>query len=383
MTATINAQTIDLASNPGAVTRSVQSQWYARPADQKFPSLDALHAYVSDRRKRAMAYDTDVMHLSFAVNADKRLIDTKAVVTIDKKKTTLAVDPTHWAFGQVCTAVSAPAGYFREQLADRPDIVVTALNYGAAKHASEGVKLLVVDRKNGDGIPRLSSVTSPTYGRIWDADCTAAAKRIIDASNGKFFSPKDWSREKLALFGSDRDVFMFFIDGGSIVDGGGERDQLHRGFFLWNSEVGSKTFGIATFLFRGVCGNFGIWGAEDVRVLKIRHTSGGPARFVTDAIPALEAYTTASAKPLEDAIRKAKQIALPSDTKKFTDFFQSKGFNGAEIRRAVVFADTEEGQHGTLWDMYNGFTAVARHMAYVEAAVDLQKRAGALLEAVM
>lgn len=383
MTTSTNARTIDLATNPNQVTRAAQSQWFMRPSDQKFASLDALHAYVDDRRRRSMAYDADVMHLGFALNPETKTIDVKAVVKLPNKKgMEITTNPTHYAFGQVCSALSAPAGYFREQLVNRPDIITAALNYGATKHVSEGVKMLVVDRKSGVGVPRLAAVTSPTYGRIWDADVATMAKRIIDASGGRFYAPHDWGKEKRALFASDRDVFMFFIDGGSIVDGGGDRDQLHRGFFLWNSEVGSKTFGIATFLFRQVCGNFGIWGAEDVRVLKIRHTSGGPERFVTEAIPALEAYTNASAKPLEDAIRRAKARVLPADTKQFTDFFQKLGFNGAEIRHAIEFADAEEGQHATLWDMYNGFTAVARHMVFVEAAVDLERRAGALMKIV-
>ena len=381
--ATINARTIDSAKNPGQVTRAAQSQGYARPADQKYASLDALTAYVSARRDATSQYDTDVKDLSFAfaepglTPAEPRGIVAKAIVQTGKVQRTIATNPTHYAFGQVCSALAAPAGYFREQLADRPDLVIAALNHGAQKHAKEGVKLMTVDR-DGSTTPRLAAVTSQSYGRIWDADVALAAQRIL-AANDKFYAPLDWSREKRALFASDRDVFMFFIDGGSIVDGGGDRDQLNRGFYLWNSEVGSKTFGIATFLFRQVCGNFGIWGAEDVRVMKIRHTSGGPERFITDAIPALAAYTTASAKPLEEAVRKAKAYALPAKDDEFAEFFKTRGFNAAEVKRAVEHADAEEGQHANLWDMYNGFTAAARHLAYADASVNLQKRAGELM----
>lgn len=375
--ATINARTIDIATNPSQITRAAQSQWYARPADQKYASLDALLAYVSARRDATSQYDSDVKDLSFAINANGKAIDTRAVIQTGRTTRLLTTDPTHYAFGQVCSALAAPAGYFRDQLVDRPDLVVAALNHGAQKRVKEGVKLMTVDRDNGS-LPRLAAVTSQSYGRIWDADVALAAQRIL-ATNDKFYAPLDWGREKRALFASDRDVFMFFIDGGSIVDGGSDRDQLNRGFYLWNSEVGSKTFGIATFLFRQVCGNFGIWGAEDVRVMKIRHTSGGPERFISDAIPALEAYTTASAKPLEDAVRKAKAYALPAKDDAFAEFFKTRGFNAAEVKRAVEHADAEEGQHSNLWDMYNGFTAAARHLAYAEASVNLQKRAGELM----
>jgi len=148
--------------------------------------------------------------------------------------------------------------------------------------------------------------------------------------------------------------------------------------------VGSKTMGIACFLFRGVCGNFGIWGAQDVRVLKIRHSSGGPERFINEAIPALNDYVRMTAKPIEQAVRKAKALELPAASDDFSAWFMSgkngAKFNAAEVRRAVEFADAEEGKHNTLWDMYNGFTAAARQMAFVESKVDMEKRAGQLLE---
>lgn len=385
---TVNDSTINLASNPEGVVRSAQSQWFARPADQKYESLDRLREVVHSRRMRTTEYDTDATRFEFEYNKAAGVIVANNKVPGAKRDMIVRTDPTHYAFGQVCSLVGAPAGYFRDQLRDRPDIIVSALNHGVSKRASEGVKLMVVDRANAKpgqfNLPRLAATTSQTYGRIWDADCVDMAKAIVDRTNGKFYAPLDWSKEKRALFASDRDVFMFFIDGGSIVDGGGSRDQLNRGFFMWNSEVGSKTFGIATFLFRGVCGNFGIWGAEDVRVLKIRHTSGGPERFINEAVPALNEYVNMSAKPLEEAVRKAKALLLPGDDKQeeFSKFFRTRGFNNAEIKKAVDFADAEEGQHATLWDMYNGFTAAARHLAFAEARVDLQRRAGKLMEVV-
>ena len=382
--ANMNDSTINLATNPGAVVRSVQSQWFRRPADHKFESLEKLKAAVDDRRRRAYVEDIDANSFRLVQGKGDDGFHVLTTVKQGKKERVVTTVPTHYAFGQMCSLIGAPAGYFRDKLADKPDIVVQAVNHGMAKRESEGVKLMAVSPRSGNALDRLYAVTSQTYGRIWDADVIAAAQKIVAGTNGRFFAPHDWSRKTRSLFASDRDVFMFFIDGGSIVDGGGERDQLHRGWFMWNSEVGSKTFGIACFLFRGVCGNFGIWGAQDVRVMKVRHTSGGPERFISDAIPALNDYVRMTAKPVEDAVKKAKRLELPTDSDEFATFFMSgkngAKFNAAEIRRATEFADTEEGQHHTLWDMYNGFTAAARQMAFAEAKVDMEKRAGQLLE---
>lgn len=383
--ATMNAATIDAARNPNAVISAPQSQWFRRPADHKFPSLEALRAAVHSRRTRSAEVKADVKSFQFMRQGDHDIV---ARVTLGNKLPTLTLQPTHFSFGQACSLVGAPAGYFRDRLDTRPDIVVAALNHGYAKRESEGVKVMSI-RPKTDGLDKLQAVTSQTYGRIWDADVVDAAMRIIERTGNRFHAPLDWGREKRSLFASDRDVFMFFIDGGSIVEGGGERDQLNRGWFMWNSEVGTQTFGIACFLFRQVCGNFGIWGAQDVRVLKIRHTSGGPARFINEAIPALNDYVRMSAKPVETAVRAAKALELPEaaavgDT--FIEYFmkhKAAKFTRPEIKRAVEFADAEEGQHHTLWDMYNGFTAQARMMAFADAKIDLEKRAGRLLESLV
>jgi hypothetical protein len=284
--------------------------------------------------------------------------------------------PTHWAFGQTSTLIGAPGAYLWKLPAP---LAAQCLNHGIAERGADGVKLYATD---GEDACELRATTSQTYGRIWDSDVAQACARIVDASNGEFFSPWAWGKEHRALFASDRDVFMFFCNGGSLVDGGGERDQLYRGFYVWNSEVGSAVFGLATFMFRIVCGNFQIWDMANATVLKIRHTSGGPERFVTDAIPALKAYTTESVQPIEEAIRQAKQYLLPMKEEECFDFFAKQGFTRAEVRRARQFAEQEEGQFATLWDAQNGLTAYARTLAYADAGVDLSTRAGKLMSLV-
>lgn len=342
-------------------------QWTNRPADQRYESLADLYSAVHARRMVARQSDVRAHDLHFLpVNGG-----------IEVKAGTDDLCPTNWAFGQLCTRLSAPAGYLRTLPAP---IAADALNHGASNQNGDQVKLLSLD---GDNVTMLSAATSATYGRIWDADVVHAVQQIQSA-HPEFDNPLEWGGRKSGLYASDRDVFMFLVDGGSIVNGGGERDQLHRGFYVWNSEVGSATMGICTFLFRMVCGNHLIWGGQDVKVVKIRHTSGGPERFVSEAIPALAEYVQASAAPMEATVRRAKAYQLPdySDATKVAAWLQGKGFSRAESGRAVDFATREEGQCVSLWDAINGLTASARSLAYVDARVDLEKRAGALLSLV-
>lgn len=361
----------------GDIATAAQKQYFSRPADQKFSSLDELLAKVDGRAKQAMEIESDIIDMRVGLADDGGLVFTA------KNE---VMEPTHWAFGQTCGLVKAPAAFMRTLAAQgNPGLVVDTMNHCISKREAAGFKFLNVPDQDGGDVGTLYSATSPTYGRIWDRDVVQATKDVLDRVNheaGKevFYSPWAWGHKHRALFGSQQDVFMYFIDGGSIVDGGGERDQLNRGIYIWNSEVGSATFGIATFLFRQTCGNFMVWGVENAKVLNIRHTSGGPARFAEQAAPALLEFANSSVKQLEAGVHAAKAFALDTDRDKVLEFAAKHGFTKAEARRAYDTAVAEEGQCATLWDLTNGFTAVARMMAFADAKVDLETRAGKLMK---
>jgi hypothetical protein len=155
---------------------------------------------------------------------------------------------------------------------------------------------------------------------------------------------------------------------------------MHRGFFVWNSEVGEATLGIQTFMFRYVCGNHMVWQPENVRALKIRHTSAAPEKFVREATPKLREFVNLSTDSYRSAILAAKAFKTPSDKDEAARFLQAQGFTGGEAKRAIAAAEREEGGYSNLWLLLNGLTATARDMAYVDARVDLEKRAGRLLD---
>lgn len=214
-----------------------------------------------------------------------------------------------------------------------------------------------------------------------------AVARIQERTGNRFFNPKayvDGTEKPSGLYASDRDVFMFMIDGGSFLDAG-PRAQLHRGFICWNSEVGARTFGLMTFLHNGVCGNHIIWGATDVNKVVIRHTEGGPIRFDNEAAPALLEYCNRSASADMGAIKKAQSQLLPIADKKITveDLvkFTSKAakFTRSELSSAIDFAKAEEGECKTVWQLVQGLTAYARGFDFVDARLDLETRAGKIL----
>jgi type III secretion system FlhB-like substrate exporter len=351
-------------------------QWASRPQDQRFQTIEDLYASVNRRRMHSRTADIDIGSISAKVEGGAVLLNHGIN----------SVEPSHWSFGQLSGWIHAPAGYLRSLPGD---LMTQNLNYGIQKHAPEvgELKFMTVVSEKDDENNILQAVTATTYGRIWDADVVSCAKRIVERTNGKFYNPKAFDPYTgqpvpSGLYASDRDVFIFMIDGGSVLDAG-PRAQLNRGFFMWNSETGARTFGLTTFLFNTVCGNHIVWGAQDIRELRIRHTKNGPTRFDTDAAPTLMAYASGSAAPEIAAIKKAQEYLLPAqDRDDIIKWLQTKKFTKTEATETYDTAMEEEGDCRTLWQVIQGATAYARGFDFVDARVELETKAGKLMEIV-
>ncbi|WP_163070465.1 DUF932 domain-containing protein, partial [Acinetobacter baumannii] len=92
------------------------------------------------------------------------------------------------------------------------------------------------------------------------------------------------------LFMSDRDMFIFLTDPHRPIVVGktkdGMDDVMYRGFIISQSEVGKSSLWLKAFLFRGVCCNRIIWGADNIETVRISHTKGAPERWIRQVEPA-------------------------------------------------------------------------------------------------
>jgi hypothetical protein len=369
-------------------------QWATRPADQRFETLPALLASVEARRTKSMAAKVDIGEIEVKADAEN------LILTLGDFGVVPAV-PTHWSFSQVCTALRAPTAWLREVPAE---LAVRNLEYALTRAVGERdenkqqLQAMVVTDDEGK-LNTLQAMTGPTYGRIWDADVVSAVSKLVEKTGGKFYNPKAYNPDgghgeepkPSGLYASDRDCFMFLIDGGSKLDCG-ERAQLNRGIIVWNSEVGSRSFGLMTFLFNECCGNHIIWGAQNVNKLVIRHTEGGPTRFEKEVSGALLNHMNDMNTQDADTIRRSGEVKL-ADMVNFPNegvlseawqklFAEKHGFTRGELREAIAAAEREEGGCSTLWDMVQGLTAYARKFEHVDTRLNLETRAGKLLELV-
>ena len=223
------------------------------------------------------------------------------------------------------------------------------LQYGLTANRAEQIKTLETD----DGRLELRAVTGPDYGRIYDHELVEAVQRIagngtgdtrwkvpgvLDWSTGVYNPRVDITKDTTTLYASDRDVFLFLVDDLNPIEAGrlpdGSPDLYFRGFYCWNSEVGAKTLGIASFYLRAVCQNRNLWGVEDFEEITIRHSKYAASRFAHEAAPALDASPTPRPLPFVDGIRAARERIVARTDEDRTEFLRKRGFSKAETARS-------------------------------------------------
>ena len=303
------------------------------------------------------------------------------------------VAPTNWAFGQLCSLVGAPASYLRELPAALAGI---NLQHGLVAHRGEQVKLLQTD----DGRTELRAATGPEYGRIWDYELVEAVMKIagdgvgqtrwkvpgvLDWSNMHYNPYVDVTRDTTTLYASDRDVFIFLVDDTHPIEAGklpnGDPDLYFRGFYCWNSEVGAKTLGMATFYLRAVCMNRNLWGVENFEEVKIRHSKFAANRFAHEAAPALEHFADSSPMPFLNGIKTARERIVARKDEDRETFLRKRGFSKAETAKIVATVLSEEGRPPeTIYDFVQGITAFARTRTNQDSRLELEGKARKLLE---
>ena len=188
--------------------------WRTRPADETFESLYALGA--AQKFFQETAEEITISSKDVTVHADPA--DLREGLSIDSGKGDLVV-PTHWALGQLCGLVKAPAQYIRRMPAA---IIADNLNYGFKfEREAQSVKLLSGDDRSG--VPVLRAATGPDYGRIWNTELVDTLIGMFgDGVNG------DWvhagSGRNSTIFGSDRDVWTFLVDDKNPIEVPNRRD---------------------------------------------------------------------------------------------------------------------------------------------------------------
>lgn len=399
----------------GTIT-DVSREWATRPADQRFTSLAALRSFLAHRDELTVELTRPVTGLTVSP-------DSEQMVTADAGGTLYvrSTDPvrgkpgaralfSHWSFSQLSGIAGAPAGYLRRLPAPLAALCLNdnLARNGAGAFGDSGVSKMLLRGENGQPA-QLAAFTSETYGRIRDLTVVDSVIDVLNAADragtwgipgtfggnsGRQYTPYSGTGADTTLYAGDHDSFVFLADESRLiaqpgaaeyvgpVDStlGGPGRAMSRGFIVSNSEVGSRTLRVQLFTFDYVCKNRIIWDASVVGSLAIRHTSGAPRRFMSEALPAIRAFIEGSDAPMVARIAAAQQTTVgDGKPETLTGWLRSMGLTGTVAQGATGLAALESGRTDTVWAAVQGLTAYARGIEYADERTDLESFAGSLL----
>ncbi len=366
-------------------------QWATRPADERFSSLQAMYDFCL---KSAEIAKTENFLLKYS-KVEKEGEHDIAVVT----PTGTRLMFNDWSFRQFAKRLNAPADY----LATLPsDMVVANLNFGLQNNDDRDTQMYY------DGTTNVArAITSQRYGRIANHEVVKAVMDLpgnwrtpparpngaegqktriateADCMSNSLIKPGDVISDA-GLYANDRNVFVFQIDPEKRIEDGSD-GGLSRGFFARNSEVGDCIFEIVTFLFRTVCGNHIVWGASEIKSLKVKHLGKAKERYVTMIEKDLKTYAESSATADSEWITKARDYVLGKNLEDVQDeiFGRRKLAGKKQVEAAYNLAtkfESEDGNPNTIWGLMNGFTRLSQQEKNIDSRNLLDISASKILQ---
>lgn len=377
-------------------------QWQERPADERFwgpkDAAEVTKAY------RDISAEASIRYGDLRVEADNGEIYLVG-------KANQPAQLTHYAFGQLSARAKAPADYLRSLPAT---LAAQNLNHclkvRGEKDYNDTAKLLI--HKNGNMLARC--FTGNEYKRVWnheimerlcalqdlgwrtpparpavrdsrarpatEEDCIQSSKQGLSIKPGDMIAPA-------GCYASDRDMFAFMIlEGNSLENPLDKNTPLTRGFFVWNSEVGDKSFGAQTFLLDAVCGNHIVWGATDVEEIRLVHTGDVRNKAFRELTIELRKYADSSINDDMSKLYSAQQFKL-GDTKDevmqtLLGFASKKSVLKSVLNKPTILDAMEAaenpryGDPRTAWAISQGLTVISQRKAYTSDRIKLDRAAG-------
>lgn len=360
-------------------SQSAHAQYTHRPADERFPSIQAL-------------IDAAVHDKNLSGERTYNLRDLHAVATADDVQLASprgAASLSHWSFGQLARTLGAPAGYLRDGLT--PALAAECLNHGISQAPAGTTLNLLVRGANGQP-PMIRAINSESYGRAWDADLYGSLQAQLFAHDSSWQLPPTWTGEPAGAYRGDRDSFLIAVNGGSIVTdpslrggtagrGNGPNNGMYRGLLIRNSEVGAASITIESILFRYVCGNHMLWGAAVDRAFRRRHVGTSVLRDTLREIGTIaHRWIHRSAAADEVIIQGLIDRELAHTRDAVIDELRAMGFTAEQATSAYDRCErTEAVSPRSFWGIAQGATRLSQDAEYQDERYQLDKLAAVVL----
>ncbi len=383
---------VSAIERPKTLNRASQ-QWRERPADERFETLDDLLAATKRHRDLAMQGKTPLNKIQVMQCGEGT-----DVIHVVGAQSGITLEPTHWAFGQLCQRAGAPANYLRALPAR---LAVQNLQHGLDRAENDDDMRLLIQRPEHGHVGTLRALTSTRYKRVFNYEVANALCelrerqpawqfpepfRTVKGTKQGVWGTADGKPIPIA-FASDHDMFVFLCDyehGVELPDG----NVLARGFFVENSEVGDAAFKVTMFLFDFVCSNILVWGARNVVEIRLNHVGRIRDRVLannSEVLKALSAYGSASARVQKEQIQQAQKRLLGKDPAEVLSTLfgrKSLGLSKGDIVEAqTVAANTPRyGDPRSAWAIVNGLTEVSQRSPHADQRIKLDRAAGEVLQ---
>ena len=373
----------------GTIT-TAQTEYYQRPKDERFPSLDALVTFSQARKAASREISYNLRDL--AIVPDPLATDDQrfaGAIAIQSPKGLAALTP--WSHSQICRMVGAPAGYLRTLPAAN---AASDLNHGISQAPTGTTAVILAERSeltrqahaaafgaavrpfvNGsyqEHAISARSITSDTYGRLWDADLLTPISATLGSHGWSL--PPTWDGEPAGAYAGDRDSFLILVDGGSIVTdpsltGPRQDGRMYRGIMLRNSEVGAAAVSITTILYQYICGNHCLWGAVVDRAFRRRHVGTRVLRDVLREIGTIaRQWINRPASADEQIIRQLITLELAHTREAVIDELRKMGATEQAAKDAYATCEREfSASPRSYWGIHQGLTQTSQADGYQDA----------------
>lgn len=383
--------TVSVGTRPDGDLMDAHRQWASRPKEDWCMDVEQMLARTEQMRHRSKEGEP---------------FDLERVAVIGDKEGLRLRGPqggmatmSYLGFQQLASRVGAPASYLRSL---PPLLAAQCVNEGIAARAqrddARGLVPLWYTNHDATGrlTPHLRALTTTKYARVWDASLAQKLASFMERHQGwgaaeafrtaQGTASRAWGgRTALPLaFVGEEGFFAFAVNYERPVEV--EGSTLVPGFFLKNSETGTGSIEAVFFFFDFACSNMIVWGAKNVRTVKVRHIGNAEQRALADygeVQSELAAQAEASTVEKVETIRRARRV-LVADTKEDVVERLFRGFDVSKKTAEAAYEAAEKspryGDPRSAWGIVNGLTEVSQRASYGADRVDADRTAGKILE---
>ncbi len=327
---------------------------FRRTPDECFESLDSLAAHCQRQKELSQDRWEAPMNFSTVVGSSGRLS-----LAIGTDGASLMND---WSFGQLCRLARVSKETVNRL---RPETACQVFGETLPR-TNRPLQLFT----QGELI---RSIHGTSYTRLHNAD-------VVDMLRGAavdFEPPQKAFNGATGLYVGEQDLFCFLIDPLGWTEIGGE--AFAPGFFVWNSEVGRRSFGVETFWLQAVCQNHIVWDATEVIEFSRKHTAS-----VTNSLDELRRMVEALVAKRDQrkdgfvkVVAKAMQQSLGEDADEVLKILAGRGINRTVAKQALEIA-RQRGRF-TIFSLVDALTRLSGDVKYAGDRLDFDQKVSALL----